>query len=144
MESNSVIVSIGCRVEISLMNRDDKREQLSFTVVADESADFANGFLGESTPLAQIIMGEKSGIVIPYLKDDIFAIEILSVTPSTIKPPDDIAEKRQAMMEKTIREVEHTNAVVFASSFSGKWGDYDPDSLPEVNKQNEKKPKDNE
>jgi hypothetical protein len=144
MESNSVIVSIGCRVEISLLNRDDKREQLSFTVVADESADFANGFLGESTPLAQIIMGEKSGIVIPYLKDDIFAIEILSVTPSTIKPPDDIAEKRQAMMEKTIREVEHTNAVVFASSFSGKWGDYDPDSLPEVNKQNEKKPKDNE
>ena len=140
MESNSLLVSNGCRVEINLLDRDGKRERLSFTIVPDESADFANGFLGESTPLAQIIMGEKSGIVIPYLKDDIFAIEILSVTPSTIKPPDDIAEKRQAMMEKTIREVEHTNAVVFASSFSGKWGDYDPDSLPEVNKQNEEKP----
>jgi hypothetical protein len=137
MESNSVLVSLGCRVEISLLDRDGKREQLSFTIVSDESADFANGFLGESTPLAQIIMGEKSGIVIPYLKDDIFAIEILRVTPSTTKPPDDIAEKRQAIMEKTLREVEHTNAVVFASSFSGKWGDYDPESLPEVNKQNE-------
>jgi hypothetical protein len=137
MELNSVLVSLGCRVEISLLDRDGKREQLSFTIVSDESADFANGFLGESTPLAQIIMGEKSGIVIPYLKDDIFAIEILRVTPSTIKPPDDIAEKRQAIMEKTLREVEHTNAVVFASSFSGKWGDYDPESLPEVNKQNE-------
>ena len=139
MESNSVVVSIGCQVEINLLDRDGKRERLSFTIVADESADFANGFLGESTPLAQIIMDEKPGIVIPYLKDDILAIEILSVTPSIIKPPDDIAVKRQAMMEKTIREVEHTNAVVFASSFSGKWGDYDPDSLPEVNTQNEEK-----
>ena len=140
MESNSVLVSIGCCVEISLLDRDGRRERLIFTIVADESADFANGFLGEGTPLAQIIMGEKPGIVIPYLKDDIFAIEILSVSPSTLKPPSDIAEKRQAMMEKTIREVEHTNAVVFASSFSGKWGDYDPDSLPEVNKLNEEKP----
>jgi hypothetical protein len=140
MESNSLVVSMGCWVEISLLDRDGKRENLSITIVPDESADFANGFLGESTPLAQIILGEKSGIVIPYLKDDIFAVEILSVIPSTISPADNIALKRQAMMEKTIREVEHTNAVVFASSFSGKWGDYDPDSLPEVNKQNEEKP----
>jgi hypothetical protein len=40
-------------------------------------------------------------------------------------------------MEKTKREVEHTSAVVFASSFSGKWGDYDPDSLPEEGKTKE-------
>jgi hypothetical protein len=33
--------------------------------------------------------------------------------------------------------VEHTSAVVFASSFSGKWGDYDPDSLPKDDKPEE-------
>jgi len=57
-------------------------------------------------------------------------LEILSVSQSTSTPPVDAQEKRQSKMNKAIREVEHTNAVVFASSFSGKWGDYDPDSLP--------------
>jgi transcription elongation GreA/GreB family factor len=66
MESNRVHVSIGCHVEICLLDRDGKREKLSFTIVPDESADFANGFLGESTPLAKIIMDEKPGTVIPY------------------------------------------------------------------------------
>ena len=69
-------------------------------------------------------------MVIPYLKDDIFAIEVLSVTQSSRTPPTDAQEKRQSNMNKAIREIEHTNAVVFASSFSGKWGDYDPDSIP--------------
>ena len=105
-------------------------ERLSADIVEDESADFTKGFLGLSTPLAKILLGEKTGNVIPYLKEDILAIEILSVTPSTSAPPGDVQEKRQAMMERTLREVEHTSAVVFASSFSGKWGDYDPDSLP--------------
>jgi hypothetical protein len=74
-------------------------------------------------------MGEKAGTTIPYLKDDILSIQILSVTRPTHKPPEDAAEKREAMMQKTLREVQDTNAIVFASSFSGKWGDYDPDSI---------------
>jgi hypothetical protein len=37
-------------------------------------------------------------------------------------------------MKETIREVEDTNAMIFASSFSGKWGDYDPDSIPKEKK----------
>jgi hypothetical protein len=64
------------------------------------------------------------------LRDDVFAIEILSVSPSTKRPSESIQEKRLSTRNKVIREVEHTNAVIFASSFSGKWGDYDPDSLP--------------
>jgi hypothetical protein len=40
-------------------------------------------------------------------------------------------------MIKTVLEVENTTAMVFASSFSGKWGDYDPDSLPSVNNSEE-------
>ena len=109
-------------------------------IVFDESADFAHGFLGASTPLAKILLGEKAGNIIPYLKDDIFAIEILSVSPSTAKPPADTQEKRAVEMKKTIREVEHTSAVIFASSFSGKWGDYDPDSLPDEENPKEDNP----
>jgi hypothetical protein len=77
-----------------------------------------------------VLLGERTGTIIPYLKEDVLSIEILTVTKTTDKPPENLAEKRQAMMKKTMREVEDTNAMIFASSFSGKWGDYDPDSIP--------------
>jgi hypothetical protein len=137
VETTTLPVSVGCHVDVNLLDRDGNKDRLSVDIVLDEVADFANGFLGASTPLAKILLGEKAGTIIPYLKDDIFAIEILSVTPSTTKPPDDAQDKRAAEMQQTIREVEHTSAVVFASSFSGKWGDYDPDSLPDEGKPKE-------
>jgi len=120
------------------MDRTGKKERLRFVIVPDEAADFTQGYLGENTPLAKVLLGEHPGNIIPYLKDDIFSIEVLAVTKSTHKPPKDVAEKRQAMMKKTMREVEDTNAMVFASSFSGKWGDYDPDSIPKEEKPEEK------
>jgi hypothetical protein len=132
-------ITVGCHVELYLVDRGGNKDRLNIDIVSDESADFPHGFLGKSTPLANVLLGERAGTVIPYLKDDILAIEILSVTPSTIIPPNDAQEKRQSQLNKAIREVEHSNAVVFASSFSGKWGDYDPDSLP-----NDEKPKDDE
>jgi hypothetical protein len=131
------LITIGCEVEVDLLDRAGKKERLRVVIVLDEAADFAHGYLGENTPLAKVLLGERAGTTIPYLKDDILAIEILSVTEPTNMPPDDIAEKREAMMKKAMREVQDTNAMVFASSFSGKWGDYDPDSIPK-----EKKPED--
>jgi transcription elongation GreA/GreB family factor len=103
---------------------------LSIDIVPDSSADFNLGFLGTGTPLAKALIGEKVGTIIPYLKDDIYSIEILAVGPSTVKPDEDADQKRQANLERAKREVEHTNAILFASSFTGKWGDYDPDSVP--------------
>lgn len=134
MEPQIKPIAIGCHVELYLIDRAGKKDQLSVDIVPDESADFTQGFLGAGTPLARALMGERAGITIPYLKDDIYAIEVVSVTESTNKPPEDSIKKRKAKMDKTIQEVEHTSAVVFASSFSGKWGDYDPDSLPEEGK----------
>jgi hypothetical protein len=128
MDTN--IISIGSHVTLNLLDRIGNKERMEFDIVPDESADYIHGFLGESTPIAKVLLGERASSVIPYLKEDILAIEILSVAPSTIKPPKNTKELRQSKMDKAIREVEHTNAVVFASSFSGKWGDYDPDSLP--------------
>jgi hypothetical protein len=129
MDQQKTIINNGYHVVLNLVDRTGKKDRLDIDIVADQSADFSQGFLGVSTPLAKVLLGEKVGSVIPYLKDDILAIEILEVSPSTVEPPDDIQEKRLSMMNKALREVEHTNAVVFASSFSGKWGDYDPDSL---------------
>jgi hypothetical protein len=131
MHAPNLIISTGCHVELYLITRDGKRDKLNIDIVPDEIADFSQGFLGAGTPLARILMGEKAGTVIPYLKDDIHAIEVLSVSVSTTEPPKDIDKVRKANMARTIHEVEHTSAVVFASSFSGKWGDYDPGSLPE-------------
>jgi hypothetical protein len=141
MEKKKIEIKIGCHVELNLLDRSDQKDRLSIDIVPDGSADFSHGFLGESTPLAKVLLGESEGTVIPYLKDDIFAIEILSVSLSTSTPPVDASEKRQSKMSKALRDVEHMNAVVFASSFSGKWGDYDPDSIPIDELSEDDKPK---
>jgi hypothetical protein len=130
MDDQSGLITIGCEVEVDLMDRAGKKERLRFVIVPDEAADFSQGYLGDSTPLAKVLLGERTGTIIPYLKEDVLSIEILTVTKTADKPPENLAEKRQAMMKKTMREVEDTNAMIFASSFSGKWGDYDPDSIP--------------
>jgi hypothetical protein len=130
MEPKADIIAIGCEVEVKLLDRAGNKEWLRVIIVTDDAADFSHGYLGENTPLAKVLLGERAGNIIPYLKDDILGIEILAVTKSTNEPPVDAVEKRNAMMEKTMREVEDTNAMIFASSFSGKWGDYDPDSIP--------------
>jgi hypothetical protein len=122
-------IIVGCEVEVELVDRAGNKERLKVVIVEAKAADFSLGYLSENTPLAKALMGEKAGTTIPYLKDDILSIQILSVTRPTHKPPEDAAEKREAMMQKTLREVQDTNAIVFASSFSGKWGDYDPDSI---------------
>jgi hypothetical protein len=134
MTSLSGKIAVGCEVEVELVDRAGNKERLKVIIVEDKSADFSQGYLSENTPLAKALLGEKAGTAIPYLKDDILSIQILTVTKPTSKPPEDAAEKRDAMMKKTIREVQDTNAIVFASSFSGKWGDYDPDSIPKENK----------
>ncbi len=134
MNSKSDKITVGCEVEIELVDRAGNKERLKFVIVEDKAADFTHGYLSINTPISRALLGEKAGVIIPYLKDDILSIEILTVTESTSKPPQDAAEKREAMMKKTMREVEDTNAIVFASSFSGKWGDYDPDSIPKEDK----------
>ena len=124
------VVTLGCQVELELEDRSGSKERLAIVIVQDQAADYAHGFMSENTPLARAVLGEHLGAVIPYLKDDMLSITILSVSQPASLPPPDAAERRQARLNKTIREVQDTNAIVFASSFTGKWGDYDPESLP--------------
>ncbi len=139
MDTRSEAISVGSQVEIILRDREGKQEHLRVVIVPAEAADFAQGFLGQNTPLAQVLLGEIAGTTIPYLKDDIYSIEVISVTKATNLPDGDAARKREASLKKAMREVEDTNAMVFASSFSGKWGDYDPDSIPNETEPEDKK-----
>jgi len=138
METRTDVINVGSQVELILRDREAKEERLTLLIVPDEAADFTHGYLGLNTALAQVLLGEKAGTIIPYLKDDIYSIEVVSVIKSEINPPQDAADKRDASLKKTMQEVQDTNAILFASSFSGKWGDYDPDSI-----RKEKKPEDN-
>lgn len=121
------------RVEISYQ---DENDQLAFVIVPDDQADFGAGFLGESTPLAKTILGEETGAQIPYFKGDAHSVRVLSIEPTDRTPSLETAERREKKMKEAVQQVERTNAVIFASSFSGKWGDYDPEGIEAWDKEN--------
>jgi hypothetical protein len=128
--SNPRLVGIGTHVTLELITVDDASERLEFDLVADRSADFERGFLGESTPLAQAILNHPAGSCVVYRNADIRAVRILSITPSLVIP-EDAESRRQETIRQAVRKSDATNAILFASSFSGKWGDYDPTGLDE-------------
>ena len=129
-ENNSVpYVQIGFCVEIKLLSRSGESEHLEFDIVPDEQADYQAGFLGVSTPLAKAILGEKTGITIPYFTDELMAIEILSIRESTRIPAPDAAARRDTAVQNAKEQIEFTNAVLFAASVDTKWGTYDADGL---------------
>ncbi len=104
-------------------------ERLEFDIVPDDQADFPRGFLGENTPLAQAILSQPAGKEVPYRQGDALAVKILSVRDSTSLPGEDIAARRQETVRRAVEQSDRTNAMIFASSFSGKWGDYDPQGI---------------
>ncbi len=128
----------GAHVDLELIDASGGREALSFDIVPDKLADFKNGFLGEKTPLAQAIRGHFAGEHVPYRVDEIVEIHILDVQRSQASPDKDIEARRQAALRKAVRQSDLTNAVLFASSYNGKWGDYDPTGL--IEEMDEEKP----
>jgi hypothetical protein len=120
---------IGTYVQIRLHYRSEKREHLEFDLVPDEQADYQAGFLGASTHLAQAILGEKIGVMIPYFTDELMAVEIIAIRESTRKPESDTITQREAALQNAQDQIEFTNAVLFAASVDTKWGEYDADGL---------------
>jgi len=125
---------LGMHVVIDLVIVDEGEQivdHLEFDIVPDENADFKSGFLGSSTPLARAILGRKGGQVVPYQVGGAKEVRLVSVHPSSSTPPEDVAARRQETIQKAIDQSDRTNAMIFASSFSGKWGDYDPTGFTE-------------
>lgn len=106
-------------------------ERLEFDIVPDENADFKLGFLGAGTPLARAIQGRRAGQTVPYQVGGGKEVHLISVAPASKAPSKEIAARRQETLRKAIDRADRTNAMIFASSFSGKWGDYDPTGFTE-------------
>ena len=62
---------------------------------------------------------------------DIRRVRIAAVTPTDEGPDRGVALRREATLRKAVDQSDLTNAILFASSFNGKWGDYDPAGLME-------------
>jgi hypothetical protein len=101
-------------------------EHLEFDIVPDTYADFASGYLGAGTPLARAIDGMAAGSSAPYTAGGCQRVRVLQVERSTTPPPKYIAERRQQVLREALDQADRTSAMMFAASFSGKWGDYDP------------------
>ncbi len=124
-------VEVGCHVQVELIDDRGQSEILTFDIVPEQSADFDAGRLGENTPLAHVILDEPVGSLIPYALGDIQSVRILSIEPAQMQELEDTAAQREASLQKTLNAIARTDAAIFASSFSGKWGDYDPGGLDE-------------
>jgi hypothetical protein len=122
-------VGIGVHVELVLIDAQGNRESLAVDIVKAQAADLAQGFLGANTPLAKAIRGQTAGSEVPYSMGDIRRVRIVRVTLAETLAPTDAKNRREAVLQKALSDAERTNAEIFASSFSGKWGDYDPQGI---------------
>lgn len=129
--------ALGSRLRVRLLTAEGP-EEMDLTLVPDAAADFARGRVGETAPLAQALLGRRAGEKAPYRAGDVYAVEILAVEPGDAEWDDQAAARRADAARRAAEEVGRTNMINFASSFSGKWGDYDPDGLTDVDADTEK------
>jgi hypothetical protein len=122
-------VRIGCRVTLELLSDAGEREQLALDVVPDSAADFASGFLGVSTPLAQAILGLPVGSIVPYRMADIVEARVIAIEPSTRAPAHDAAAGRIAATQEAVERSKREDIVRLALTVNVKWGGYDPAPL---------------
>ncbi len=95
----------------------------------DRAADFAAGFLGAGTPLAQAIMGHPAGSTVPYRVGDLAEVRILAVTLSERLADGDAAEARNAATQEAVERAKTDELVQLALTVNVKWGGYDPEPL---------------
>jgi hypothetical protein len=124
-------VSLGAHVAIELLSQSGESERLEFDLVPDDQADFYSGLLGESTPLARAILGQTVGSLVPYRQADIQQVRILTVDPSARQASSEAAARRKAAVQEAVKQAERTNALIFATTVEGKWGEYDADGMIE-------------
>jgi len=128
-DTSSPTVQPGSHVVVELLADSGETQQLEFDLVPEGSADFSRGYLGLTTPLAQAILDQPAGVTLPYHQADILQVRIITVTDSAPLPLADLAQQREEAARKALQQVQRTDAMIFASSFSGKWGDYDPEGI---------------
>jgi hypothetical protein len=124
-------VGLGTHVKVELQDESGGSDRLAFDIVPDNQADFAHGFLGLGTPLAQAILGQVAGNMVPYRVGDMVEARVLSVTSGVRAPSDDVEARRQAVIQQAVARSEQINDMAFALAVGSKWGDYDPGGTKE-------------
>ena len=135
--SPSLQIGLGSHVEIELINESGHPERMAFDLVPARQADMGRGLLSADAPLGKAVRGKFMGALIPYVMGDIRQIRVVSVGPGQSSQTEDTQARRAAVLKKALDDAERTNAQMFASSFSGKWGDYDPDGMDSWDEQND-------
>jgi hypothetical protein len=130
-QESSLTVALGTHVEVELIDETGASETLAFDLVPDEQADFANGFLGAGTPLAQAIWGKGAGEVVAYRLGDVVSVRVIKVAAAERVQEEDVAAKRQAVIQQAVAESDRISDMVFALAVGSKWGDYDPGEAQE-------------
>ncbi|MEW5871549.1 MAG: GreA/GreB family elongation factor [Chloroflexota bacterium] len=133
-EKKTTLVWSGMRVQVEILYEEGP-EQMTLVIVPDAQADFSRGLLGEGTPLAKALLGQPVGGRVPYHQGDARWVRILAAGPAEETPGTLVAAERQERLRRNLEQIDRTNAIVFASSFSGKWGDYDPQGIENWEKQ---------
>jgi len=128
-KDKAITVKLGTQIELELIYRSDQKETLLIDLVLDLQSDIKNGYLGISTPLAKAILGETSGIAVPYFTNELQAVKILTIQKTIRDPDTSISSRRGKAIQKTLAEIEFRNAILFASSANTKWGSYDDEGL---------------
>lgn len=124
-------VALLTHVEIEMSDAWGEAEKLAFDIVPDAQADYYGGYLGEGTPLAKAIMGCRAGNVVVYKAgEEACKVRILSIGPATGKTGGE-AEARRAAVQQAHEQIARTNEMIFASTFEGKWGEYEINSKVE-------------
>jgi hypothetical protein len=118
------LVEFGSQVEVELIDHQGNRESMVFVIVGEEAADMDQNLLSEQTPLAKAILGRAIGSVISYRVGDMTQVRIVRAG-RVAQQSADSAERRQAILQKAISDAERTNAEMFSSSYTGKWGNYE-------------------
>ena len=118
-------VGIGTQVEVELIAKSGESERMTFDIVRDAAADFDQGLLGTSTPLAKVLLGKLIGTTVAYRMGDIEQVKIVSVRKSQQPIDPNAADRRQAIIDQAVEKAQQTSAEIFASSFTSKWGGYD-------------------
>lgn len=135
-------VKLGMQVELELIDLRGEAERIGVQIVTQRAADFAAGRLGENTPLAKAILGRFAGSVLTYRVGDLRQVKIISVLPAQLDKLPDAEARREAAIRNALDEASQRDAMIFASSFSGKWGDYDPEGIEAWKKEPPEQPDD--
>ncbi|HSD83405.1 MAG TPA: GreA/GreB family elongation factor [Anaerolineae bacterium] len=131
VQENPLAVALGTHVTVELIDESGTGESLAFDLVPDEQADFVRGFLGVGTPLAQALVGMVAGESVVYRFGDVVSVRVVEVATAVRVQEEDVAAKRQAVIQQAVAESERISDMVFALAVGSKWGDYDPGDAQE-------------